>query len=259
MEDGNVKLKNFNSPIHTENLVSMEIRLRSSGLFSRTHVIGNSPENPDKLARSKHWTWEIWRSNHLYNNGQRHRVDKRRKWLNLCFELRTSQGIHDEILARIFFGPGGTLSFNTPDGKWDSTATQMVERFKETGHPVFKSMSALSRGILNRKNKRHTIHCERSTQQISAQYLRSSHPLVWRVRSEAEWNRVDYGANSKEWWSRFWNQTARTTSELRNTGESNPIYKTLRWCVILWKSLYWNVLQNRCRRRWWFLRSNSSM
>ena len=25
----------------------------------------------------------------------------------------------------------------TPEGKWDSIAAQMVERFKETGHPVF--------------------------------------------------------------------------------------------------------------------------
>ena len=44
-----------------------------------------------------------------------------------------------------FLGPGdeqkwyGTLP-ETPEGKWDSTATQMVERFKDTGHPVFKSI-----------------------------------------------------------------------------------------------------------------------
>ena len=45
------------------------------------------------------------------------------------------------------FGPGdekkwyGTLSY-TP-GKLDSIAAQMVKRNKETGHPVFKSTSAL--------------------------------------------------------------------------------------------------------------------
>ena len=38
----------------------------------------------------------------------------------------------------------GTLP-STPEGKWDSTATRMVERFKDTGHPVFKSISASSR------------------------------------------------------------------------------------------------------------------
>ena len=34
----------------------------------------------------------------------------------------------------------------------------MVERFIETGHPVFKGISALSRGILKRKGGRCTIH-----------------------------------------------------------------------------------------------------
>ena len=62
-----------------------------------------------------------------------------------------------------FLGPAdekkwyGTLSY-TPEGKWDSITTQMVERFKETGHPVFKSISGLSRGILRREGGRDTIH-----------------------------------------------------------------------------------------------------
>ena len=34
----------------------------------------------------------------------------------------------------------------------------MVERFKDTGHPVFKSISALSRGILRKKNDRDAMH-----------------------------------------------------------------------------------------------------
>ena len=62
-----------------------------------------------------------------------------------------------------FPGPGdekkwyGTLSY-TPEGKWDSTASQMVERLTETGHPVFKSTSTLSRGILKKKNNRDTSY-----------------------------------------------------------------------------------------------------
>ena len=35
--------------------------------------------------------------------------------------------------------------------KMDSVASQMVQRLKEIGHPVFKSISALSRGILKGK------------------------------------------------------------------------------------------------------------
>ena len=61
-----------------------------------------------------------------------------------------------------FLGPGEekkwykTLPY-TPEGKLDSTANQMVERIKDTSHPVFKSISALSRGILQKKNDRDTI------------------------------------------------------------------------------------------------------
>ena len=54
----------------------------------------------------------------------------------------------------------GTLP-DTPEGKWNSTANLMVERFKDTGHPVFKSISALSRGILKKKEwqRHHTLQC----------------------------------------------------------------------------------------------------
>ena len=61
-----------------------------------------------------------------------------------------------------FLGPGddekwyGTLSY-TPEGN-DSIATEMVGHSKETGHPVFKGISALSRGILRRKGSRFSIH-----------------------------------------------------------------------------------------------------
>ena len=45
----------------------------------------------------------------------------------------------------------------TLEGKWDSIATEMVGHFKETGHPVFKGIGALSRGILKRNGCRSTI------------------------------------------------------------------------------------------------------
>ena len=45
-----------------------------------------------------------------------------------------------------------------PEGKLNSVASQMVQRFKETYHPVFKSISALSHGILKRSKGKETIH-----------------------------------------------------------------------------------------------------
>ena len=43
--------------------------------------------------------------------------------------------------------------------QWNCGANKInVQRFKETGNLVFKSTSALSRGILNQKKGRCTIH-----------------------------------------------------------------------------------------------------
>ena len=62
-----------------------------------------------------------------------------------------------------FSGPGSEKKWyggspHPPKGERDSTANEMVQRFKETGHLVFKSTSALSRGILKRKKQFETIH-----------------------------------------------------------------------------------------------------
>ena len=115
---------------------------------------------------------------------------------------------------------------------------------KETGHRVLKNISALSCGIVKRRNKKDTIHfqcgCFEHRTLISndslcksAQYLRSSPQAdVKEFGSEAGWERADlgkfrdkrkwaateecetasskfFGANSKEWWSSIWKQIAR--------------------------------------------------
>ena len=62
-----------------------------------------------------------------------------------------------------FLGPGNEEQLLRThiyklEGKWDSIATEMVGHFKETGHPVFKSISVLTRGILERKGGKCTTH-----------------------------------------------------------------------------------------------------
>ena len=85
----------------------------------------------------------------------------------------------------------------TLEGKWDSKTAQMVERFKDTGHPVFKSISALSRGILikEKQQRDHTLQrgCFKHRALVtdhsfckSAQYSRSSFEMVWAVRLDKE-------------------------------------------------------------------------
>ena len=43
-------------------------------------------------------------------------------------------------------------------GKWDLRASEMVEDFENSGHPVFQGMSPLGGGVLKKKNNRDTIH-----------------------------------------------------------------------------------------------------
>ena len=75
-------------------------------------------------------------------------------------------------------------------GQCTCTAAKMVQRFKETGHPVFKSISALSRGILKRKKGKTSIYFNGDSMNTellfqtfckSAQCLRSSGELVLSI------------------------------------------------------------------------------
>ena len=55
-----------------------------------------------------------------------------------------------------FLGPGSekkrySISEDTPQGEWDKMAEKMMVTFAESGHPVFRATSPLSRGQLKSK------------------------------------------------------------------------------------------------------------
>ena len=160
--------------------------------------------------------------------------------------------------------------------KIESTSCQC-----STSHPVFKSISALSRGILRRKSNRDTSmrllrtqnsYVERCTQQISSVSTKQSQAGVkisvkGRMRKEQTSER--FVAKEKE---QLLNnvkpqevhssvQTSRSDDPasgnrlrecLQNFDtleKSLQFTKSLRRCVILEKTPCWNVLQYQCRRR----------
>ena len=57
-----------------------------------------------------------------------------------------------------FIGPGSVKKWysseNSPQGAWDNIAEQMLLEFAESGHPVFRATTPLSRGILKSKERR---------------------------------------------------------------------------------------------------------
>ena len=159
----------------------------------------------------------------------------------------------------------------------------MVERFKETGHPVFKSISALSHGILKRKGGRYSIHFNADA---------SNAELLFRTIDSAYQLRVHgvVSSWSEEFAQRTPNQKESTTEkcvakqteqQLKNVKpqEVNSLKQTsrsdnrasgnrLRECLQRFQELekeilftkvcedaslckrvsIWNVLQNRSRR-----------
>ena len=56
-----------------------------------------------------------------------------------------------------FIGPGSQKKWysaeNSPQGAWDNIAEEMLLEFAESGHPTFRAMTPLSRGILKSKGR----------------------------------------------------------------------------------------------------------
>ena len=74
-----------------------------------------------------------------------------------------------------FSGPGSEkkwyLSENSPQGAWDHVAEDMPLRFAESGHPIFRATTPLSRGQLKNKGKgKVSIHFSADTDTVHSIY-----------------------------------------------------------------------------------------
>ena len=141
--------------------------MSSSGIFSQDLCRWRSSRKSRKTCKIKTLNLKLLKiesssrrcSMIWISNGQREEIQN--NVFQILNKLRTTR--RNSRRHWTFLGPGsekkwyGTLSEKL-EGKLDSTATRLVKRFKESGHPVFKSISALSRGILKRKFNRDTIH-----------------------------------------------------------------------------------------------------
>ena len=66
------------------------------------------------------------------------------------------------IGQRSFIGPGSEKKWypseNSPQGAWDHVAEEMLLKFAESGHPIFRATTPLSRGQLKSKGKGKSVH-----------------------------------------------------------------------------------------------------
>ena len=215
--DGKINFKNFNRPIVMQNYLKLtESRLSSSGIFSQGIPHWKCSRKSRKICKAEVLNQkdsEIESSACLCSTTSMDQEGNSEKCISDSEEIKN----YAERFPQghwTFLGPGdekkwyGTLSYK-PDGKWDSAASSMVQRFAETCHQIFKGISALSRGILKRKQNGDTIHFnadssrtqnsyfESFTQQISSVCTEQCLTGVKRTRSKTERN-VDFKFETTE-------------------------------------------------------------
>ena len=74
-----------------------------------------------------------------------------------------------------FIGPGSEKKWysseNSPQGAWDNIAEDMLLEFEESGHPIFRATTPLSRGSLKSKGRgKLSIHFAADQDTIGAVY-----------------------------------------------------------------------------------------
>ena len=74
-----------------------------------------------------------------------------------------------------FIGPGSEKKWypseNSPQGAWDHVAEEMLLKFAESGHPIFRATTPLSRGKLKSKGKgKVSIHFSADTDTVDTIY-----------------------------------------------------------------------------------------
>ena len=131
--------------------------------FPRSFVIVHSGRNPTRLGgaeiQPEEFTDRILFMS-MFNDIVRNTNDENYVWNAekvKNYAMRFSQGHFT------FLGPGSEekwygSSSHAQKGQWNCVAAKMVQRFQETGHPEFKNISALSRGILKQKTGKTSIH-----------------------------------------------------------------------------------------------------
>ena len=167
IRDGKVSWQIFNRPPLTKNCsVSMEnsIELEWSILqgFTSLQIL---QKNPEWFARPEYWTWKFWRSDVLHVYVQRHWLDKKGIWREMCSEFRRNQDVREQILAMI------------SDVSWPWTGKEMLwntgttnTNLKENGIP------SLQRWYYDPRKQ--------DTQSLRV-------PAPWVVESWEEWKKTE--------------------------------------------------------------------
>ena len=171
-------------------------------LFPRIQHVAAQSQSTRAIVKIERNNRENYRTDHLDVDVQRHLMGskdnekecKSNAQLVSLFAKRFAAGQWS------FLGPGSekkwySISEDSPQGEWDKIAEKMMLTFAESGCPIFRATSPLSRGVLKSKGggKLSTHFCADgrtietvfrtiiSVNQLS--YLRSSLRFVRKIQS----------------------------------------------------------------------------
>ena len=153
---GMINLKNFDSPILTKNnLELIENRLSSGGEFFQDLLHWRSSRRPKKTCKIKNIEPENFEERIIFLSMFNDVEWTKRGNSERCFSNSEQVKNYAKRISRGDWAGDeenwyGTHNYKF-EGRWDSIAREMVGRFKESCHRVFKNISALSRGILKKK------------------------------------------------------------------------------------------------------------
>ena len=193
----------------------MESQLSSSGIFLRNFFIGIASKDSGVF---EDLNLEIELSScPFFNEVDWNKKNNEGKCLSHSEEIKE----YAKRFSRgrwTFLGTGSEEKWygsclSKPEGKWNSVAATMRQRFMETSN-FYTGTSALSRGALKRKENRNTIHftAESSSVKLLFRIIHSANQLsVYGAvpRNAEEANSLVGSAKS---WYAFWKQEARRSS-----------------------------------------------
>ena len=155
------KLREYEPKETTEiMMLSMESRLNSSGTFSQDSQRCSSVIKISDLLSSLGQSPEAFTGRILFmsmfNDIFCDRHDNKDECLKNANIVKTFAGRFG-IGQWSFIGPGSEKKWypseNSPQGAWDHVAEEMLLLFAESGHPIFRSTTPLSRGQLKSKGR----------------------------------------------------------------------------------------------------------
>ena len=152
----------------TETWTQLMVRQwNSSGIFSQDSPHCNSATVSKSSVKNERRTRRFHKTDHLHVDVQRHLMGIWRQYKRMRIKCSTRFSICKKIWSKTMVIPRTWIrekwystSEDSPQGERDRIAEQMLLTLGERTHPVFRSTSPLSRGVLKCKGGgKLSIHC----------------------------------------------------------------------------------------------------